>query len=123
MVKRGGSREEFDRDKVLGGMVVACRKRPVSLEALRKAADRIERDLFDLMAPEVTSTEIGERVMQALAGLDAVAFVRFASVYREFDSPAEFAEIVETVRKLQLEQTANGAVAEPGLFGGLGPRQ
>jgi len=101
-------------------MVVACRKRPVPLQSLREAADRIERDLFDLMEPEVHSTEVGDRVMRELLMLDAVAFVRFASVYREFDSPAEFAEIVDTVRKLQEEQVGVGG-PEPGLFDG--PKQ
>ncbi|MBS1715092.1 MAG: transcriptional repressor NrdR [Armatimonadetes bacterium] len=94
VVKRSGEREEFDREKVLTGMVTACHKRPVTLEALREAAQRVERDLFDLSDDEVPSSEVGDRVMRELHGLDPVAFVRFASVYREFDDPAEFARIV-----------------------------
>lgn len=98
VVKRSGSREEFSRDKVFAGMVTACRKRPVPHEVLRDAAERIERELFDLCETEVPSTEIGERVMVALLEIDKVAYVRFASVYREFESPAEFKEIVDKVR-------------------------
>jgi len=94
VAKRSGEREEFDREKVLSGMVTACHKRPVSLEALREAAQRVERDLFDLSDDEVPSSEVGDRVMRELHRLDPVAFVRFASVYREFDDPAEFARIV-----------------------------
>jgi transcriptional repressor NrdR len=101
VVKRSGIREEFVRDKVLVGMVTACRKRPVPHEVLRDAAERIERELFDLCEPEILSTEIGERVMVTLLKIDKVAYVRFASVYQEFDSPAEFKEIVDTVRAIE----------------------
>jgi len=79
-------------------MVVACRKRPVSLNDLRESVSRIERDLFDTFDSEVLSTEVGDRVMAALSDLDPVAFVRFASVYREFDCPQQFAEIVGALR-------------------------
>lgn len=99
VVKRSGGREEFDREKVLSGMVTACRKRPVSLDTLREAAQRVERDLFDLSDDEVPSNEVGDRVMQELARLDAVAFVRFASVYKEFEDPEEFAETVRRMRE------------------------
>ena len=98
VVKRSGVREEFDRDKLLSGMVTACRKRPVAIEALREAAERVESDLFDLCDSEVPSSAVGDRALLELARLDQVAFVRFASVYREFESPQEFAE---TVRRLQ----------------------
>lgn len=98
VVKRSGGREDFDREKVLSGMVTACRKRPVALDDLREAALRVERDLFDLADDEVPSTEVGDRVMGELYKLDPVAFVRFASVYREFDCPEEFESIVRTMR-------------------------
>lgn len=97
VIKRSGGREEFDREKVLSGMVTACRKRPVSLDDLREAALRVERDLFDITDDEVPSCEVGDRVMRELYDLDPVAFVRFASVYREFEDPEEFAE---TVRRM-----------------------
>lgn len=98
VVKRSGGREEFDREKVLSGIVTACRKRPVSLDSLREAAERVERDLFDLVDDEVPSSEVGDRVMKELSKLDPVAFVRFASVYREFEDPEEFAETVKRMR-------------------------
>ena len=99
VVKRDGLRQEFDREKALNSMVVACRKRPVSLEELRDSVSRIERDLFDSFEGEVLSTEVGDRVMRTLADLDSVAFVRFASVYQEFDSPQQFAEMVGKLKK------------------------
>jgi transcriptional repressor NrdR len=111
VVKRDGVREEFSREKVLNGMVTACRKRPVTLEALRDASVQIEQDLFDLCEAEVQWTEVGERVMQALLHIDEVAYVRFASVYREFESPGEFREIVDSVRKVRKKTEPGGIVA------------
>ena len=99
VVKRGGLLEEFSRDKVLTGMTYACHKRRVSVEELQDAAERIEREMFDLCEPEVTSKQVGDRVMEELLKMDAVAFVRFASIYKEFDSPQEFAKIVAAIRK------------------------
>jgi transcriptional repressor NrdR len=98
VVKRDGARQEFSKEKVLAGMLVACHKRPVSVEALREAAASIERDLFQEFEDEVPSTEIGERVVEKLRQMDTVAFVRFASVYREFETVSDFREIVESCR-------------------------
>ena len=106
VIKRDGLRQEFDREKALTSMVIACRKRPVSLHDLREAVLRIERDLFDTFDSEVLSTEVGDRVMSSLGELDPVAFVRFVSVYREFDCPQQFAEMVS-----QLKKDARKAVA------------
>ena len=100
VVKRSSGREEFDREKVLNGLVTACRKRPVALDDLREAALRVERDLFDICDDEVASSEVGDRVMRELYRLDPVAFVRFASVYRGFDDPEEFAETVRRMRDI-----------------------
>jgi transcriptional repressor NrdR len=97
VVKRGGDRQEFNREKMLNSMLVACGKRPVPLETVRGAAERIERDLFQEFEDEVRSTDVGERVMQQLMGIDTVAYVRFASVYKEFGSIKDFREIVESV--------------------------
>ena len=97
VVKRGGSREEFSRDKCLSSMVIACRKRPVALELLREAAERIERDLFQEFEDEVPTKAIGGHVMEALKKIDVVAYVRFASVYREFETLRDFADIVDEV--------------------------
>lgn len=99
VVKRGGERQEFSREKVLSSMLVACGKRPVPLETIREAAERIERDVFQEAEDEIPSTAIGERVMQELAAIDTVAYIRFASVYREFDSVSDFKKIVEAFGK------------------------
>ncbi len=98
-VKRDGSREEFDRNKVFESMRVACGKRPVSMDTLREAAGRIERDLFQEFEDEVATREIGNRVMRELASIDSVGFVRFASVYKEFETVDDFAEMVDQVQR------------------------
>ncbi len=98
VVKRQGGREEFDREKLLRSMTVACRKRPVPMEAVKAAADRVEREAYDQGESEISTADIGEQVLGELLGLDKVAFVRFASVYREFDDPAQFAEIVKSIQ-------------------------
>jgi transcriptional repressor NrdR len=95
VVKRRGEREEFAREKVLTSMLTACGKRPVPFEVVRDAAERIERDVFQEFEDEVPSTEIGERVMRELMGIDSVAYVRFASVYREFATISDFRKIVD----------------------------
>ena len=109
VVKRDGAREEFNREKVLGSMFVACGKRPVPIETVRDAAEALERDLFRDHEDEVPTTEIGERVMQSLMRIDTVAYVRFASVYRKFATLSDFREIVESVHDIKPR--------EPALFG------
>ncbi len=84
VVKKDGSRQSFDRSKVLGGMIRACEKRPVPLAELEKIAGEIEQDLQNSMEREVRTADIGERVMDRLRAVDQVAYVRFASVYRQF---------------------------------------
>ena len=84
VVKKDGSREAFDRQKLLNGLMRACEKRPVSFDALEQAVDEIEQTLSNTMNREVTSLEIGEQAMQQLKNIDEVAYVRFASVYRQF---------------------------------------
>ena len=84
VVKKDGSRQSFDRRKVLGGMIRACEKRPVSLAELEKIADEIEQELQNGMDREISTETIGERVMERLRAVDQVAYVRFASVYRQF---------------------------------------
>lgn len=90
VVKKDGRRETFDRQKLLLGLIKACQKRPVSTDRLESIVDIIERDLRNLMEPEVKSEYIGELVMSQLRGLDEVAYVRFASVYREFRDAESF---------------------------------
>lgn len=98
VLKRSGERQEFDREKVLRSMVVACRKRPVPLELLERTVLAVERELRTDFEGEVPSREIGERVLAALLRIDAVAYVRFASVYQDFETIEDFAHLIERVR-------------------------
>ncbi len=84
VVKKDGSRQEFDRQKLLGGLLRACEKRPVSYQMLETAVDNIEQSIRSSFEQEVTSVHIGELAMRELKKVDEVAYVRFASVYREF---------------------------------------
>lgn len=84
VIKKDSEREEFSRDKLYRGMVRACEKRPISVDSIEGIVQKIERDLRMEYEREVPSSVIGERVMEALRELDGVAYVRFASVYREF---------------------------------------
>ena len=84
IVKKDGSRQTFDKVKILNGMIRACEKRPVSMETLQKAADEIEQEIQNSLDREVDSKAVGEMVMKKLKDLDEVAYVRFASVYRQF---------------------------------------
>lgn len=84
VVKKDGSREAFDRQKLLTGLVRACQKRPVSLDRLEAAVDNIEQTLLNSLSREVSSLQVGELAMKELKQIDEVAYVRFASVYRQF---------------------------------------
>ena len=84
VVKKDGSRQRFDKDKVLRGMIRACEKRPVPMETLVQIADNIEQELQNSLERETSTERIGELVMRALKDVDEVAYVRFASVYRQF---------------------------------------
>lgn len=99
VVKKDGRREPFDRLKVLAGMRKACEKRPVSVEVIERTVDRIERSLLERGEREVASSVIGEAMCAALHDLDAVAYVRFASVYRSFEDIAEFMKELEDLLK------------------------
>jgi len=90
VVKKDGSRETFDRLKIMNGLKRACEKRPISIETLEKITDGVETKLQEEGRKEVPSQEIGAHVMDALRTLDVVAYVRFASVYREFRDVDEF---------------------------------
>ena len=84
VIKRDSSRQQFDRNKILNGMLRACEKRPVPLAELEKAADEIEQAIQNSLDREISTEKIGELVMERLKPLDEVAYVRFASVYRQF---------------------------------------
>ena len=90
VVKKDGSRERFDRQKVLAGMVAACQKRPVPVAELEVVAERVEATLQERPEKEISTQEVGSLVMQKLKHLDKVAYVRFASVYRQFRDIGDF---------------------------------
>ena len=104
VVKKDGQRVPFDRDKILRSLKIACNKRPVSPDQIEAQADAIERELAEKGDREVTSLFIGERVMALLKELDAVAYVRFASVYKSFRDIDEFmTEMTQLVRSRSSE--------------------
>ena len=92
VIKRDGSRQTFDKGKVLGGMLRACEKRPVPFDTLEAIANEIEQSLQNQMDREIPTTRIGEMVMERLKHVDEVAYVRFASVYRQFKDISTFME-------------------------------
>jgi transcriptional repressor NrdR len=98
LIKRGGSRAEYDRNKLRASMLLALRKRPVPREAVEDAIGRIEDRLLSAAQREIKSEKLGELVMRELKRLDKVAYIRFASVYRSFEDIDEFAEVVREVR-------------------------
>lgn len=97
VVKKDGRREQFDRWKVRAGILKACEKRPVTLDQIEHLIDEVERTLFSTTDREVSTIQIGEAVMSKLKGLDEVAYVRFASVYRQFKDLNEFMDELKTM--------------------------
>jgi len=110
VIKKDNSRVPYDRDKVIAGLQKACYKRPVSAEQIRQIADRVEEDVFRSSDKEVSSAFIGESVMKHLRLADKVAYIRFASVYRDFTDAGELIEEVSQAIK-QTDYTG-----EPKLF-------
>ena len=99
VIKLDHSRQAFDRQKILRGLIRACEKRPVSLPTMEKIVDDIESELYQTMEKEVTSTEIGEKVMERLKEIDEVAYVRFASVHKRFSDIETFMEELKKLLK------------------------
>ncbi|KMY55020.1 MULTISPECIES: transcriptional regulator NrdR [Bacillaceae] len=100
VVKKEGTREEFNRDKLLRGLIKACEKRPVSLEQLEKLTMDVEKEIRNCGFSEIQSEKVGEMVMDRLADIDEVAYVRFASVYRQFKDINVFLdELKELIKK------------------------
>jgi transcriptional repressor NrdR len=97
VVKRDGRREPFDRQKILTGILKACEKRPISYQTIEKVIDSLEAEFQSSGEKEITSVEIGGRVMAELLKLDDVAYVRFASVYRQFKDLSQFVEEIKTL--------------------------
>ena len=99
VVKKDGRREPFDASKVVTGIMTACEKRPVSMEAIETIKDILIQDIQSKWDREVPASYIGERIMEALHKLDPVAYVRFASVYREFKDVSEFMDEIKGLRR------------------------
>ena len=99
LIKRDGTRQAYDRQKLLNGLVNACEKRPVSLMQMEQIVDYVEQKLFGSLESEVSSKVIGELVMEQLRKVDEVAYVRFASVYRQFKDINTFMEELNTLLK------------------------
>lgn len=99
VIKRDGVREAFQEKKLRSGIVKALEKRPVELEAIEKAVNRIKKTLMDSGEREISTKELGEKVMQELKALDHVAYVRFASVYRDFQDVSEFTDVIQHLQK------------------------
>lgn len=99
LVKKNGSRTEYEREKVRASMMLALRKRPVATESVEAAIDRIEEKLVTLGEREVATDRVGELVMRELKKLDKIAYIRFASVYRNFEDVDEFSDAIREVKK------------------------
>ena len=97
VVKKDGTRERFERQKLIGGLLKACEKRPVSVAAIETVADRVEATLQERPEKEIATADIGAFVMEELKKLDKVAYVRFASVYRHFRDIGEFMDELKSL--------------------------
>lgn len=99
VIKKDGTLESYDRSKIRNGIIRACEKRPVPLEKIEEAVDRIERKIYNSLDKEIHSQDIGELVMEELKDLDEVSYVRFASVYRQFKDLNSFMDELENFMK------------------------
>jgi len=113
VIKHDGRREEFSKEKLLVGLQRACQKRPVAQQAIEELVEKITDEITNRYEGEVPSMAIGERVMEGLRGLDGVAYVRYASIYREFQEAGDF---LEAVKKLETKHDT-ATLRLPGLAG------
>ena len=104
VVEKDGRREPFDRSKIVSGLKKACEKRPISTATIETVTDRIEKRIQDLGETEIVSTAVGEEVMRELSQLDQVAYVRFASVYREFKDIDQFMDEIKALAQQRRER-------------------
>lgn len=98
IVKKDGTRQTFDRNKILNGMIRACEKRPVSIQTLENAVDNIEKQIYNTLDREIKSDLVGELVMDELKEIDEISYVRFASVYRQFKDINSFMEELKNIQ-------------------------
>lgn len=108
VIKKDGRREPFDRQKIKQGLLKACEKRPISMDTIKKVVDRIAKKYEDGSEKEIATTGIGEDMMRQLKELDKVAYVRFASVYREFKDISEFMDELKGLLKTKLTRKNTG---------------
>jgi transcriptional repressor NrdR len=104
VVKKDGRREPFDRSKILSGITKACEKRPISVSTIEAVTDRIEKRIQEMGETELSSSAVGEEVMRELHNLDQVAYVRFASVYREFKDIDQFIDELKVLARERREK-------------------
>ena len=106
VIKKDGRREEFNKEKLLGGLRKACEKRPIASGVVERMADDIERELVDSNHTDISSVVIGDKVMEKLKALDNIAYIRFASVYRKF---TDITELKQEIDRLLVKEGAAGA--------------
>lgn len=111
VIKRDGRRQSFDRQKLINGLLRACEKRPVSMEAIDALVGGVEKELHNAMEAEISSLRIGEMILSRLRALDEVAYVRFASVYHQFRDVSEFSDEIQTL--MRRDPHAGLAPADP----------
>lgn len=104
IVKKDGTRQLFDRKKILGGVIRACEKRPVSLDTIEKSVEELEQQIQERCLKELESRVIGDLVMEKLKNIDKIAYIRFASVYREFSDINQFFEALQSLDEAQRQQ-------------------
>lgn len=98
VIKKTGEKEHFDISKVIKSVEIACRKRPIASEQIKELSDRVERRSMEAEGREITSKSIGDYIMKELKKLDAVAFVRFSSVYRDYQNIDQFVNAINTIK-------------------------
>ena len=104
VIKKDGSRQVFDRKKILGGIIRACEKRPVSIETIERTVEELEQQIQERCLKEIESRVVGDMVMEKLKGIDKIAYIRFASVYREFSDINQFFEALQSLDEAQRQQ-------------------
>ena len=114
VIKKDGRRMAFDRSKILNGLMKACEKRPIALDVLEETADKVEKELRNSMEREIPSRVIGEVLMKYLKNLDHVAYVRFASVYREFTDIDNFMQELEALKDNTSNKAKPDLIAQEG---------
>jgi transcriptional repressor NrdR len=115
VVKKDGRREVFDRKKILAGIKKACEKRPISTDAIENLVENIEQACQEFQGKEILSSMVGEKVMKELQSLDGVAYVRFASVYRQFRDVGEFLDELKDFLSVSKKEEENGHTQPAGL--------